>query len=194
MNNEQKLQHLRNAIEQALGHSMDTPRDFKLLSESLRRRLGEQLSVSTLKRLWGYVNNDFNPSAYTLNTLARFLGYDGWEHFSSSTQGDKSPSHPIMARRINATELQAGDMLELTWAPGRQCLVRYLGGIGFEVEQSQATQLQPGDTFECALFIEGEALYLDNLHRHEKNLGVYVCGQVSGIRFELLKDSTPPQP
>lgn len=45
MNNEQKLQHFRNAIEQALGHSMDTPRDFKLLSESLRRRQFNWLKI-----------------------------------------------------------------------------------------------------------------------------------------------------
>lgn len=183
----EELKRLFEAVERSLGRKMETPRDFEYLSECLQGRLHDTVSVSTLKRLWGYVANSFQPSQYTLNVLARFVGYDGWEQFVARRPDGKAPSDRILTERVNVSaDLLVGDRLRLVWAPDRLCVVRYLGDLRFEVEASQATRLQPGDTFECGLLIEGEPLYLDNLCQPGHELSGYVCGQVSGIRYELL--------
>ncbi len=182
-----QLCQLLSAVEQALGRKMTTPRDFELLSESLRRRLGEQLSVSTLKRLWGYVSNDFKPSRYTIDVLTRFLGYNSWEQFIDERAGKVPPSDPIMAQSLNVNEsLTPGARLRLTWAPDRECVVRYLGNTEWTVEQSRNTRLQAGDDFKCGLIIAGEPLYLDDLRQQGRKPTAYVCGQIGGVRFELL--------
>lgn len=186
-----QLYQLLTAVEQSIGRKMATPRDFELLSESLARRLGEQLSVSTLKRLWGYVSNDFNPSRYTIDVLARFVGYNSWEKFVSGRAGNVPPSDPIMAASLNVSEsLTAGARLRLTWAPDRECVVRYLGNAEWTVEQSRNTRLQAGDEFKCGLIIAGEPLYLDDLRQQGRKPTVYVCGQIGGVRYELIEDET----
>lgn len=181
------MQRLIDAVERSVGRQMVSPRDFDWLSEAIQSRLHTTVSASTLKRLWGYVDNPFQPSQYTLNVLARFVGYDGWEQFAGQRPAGKVPSDRILTDRVNVpNDLVVGDRLRLAWAPDRVCDIRYLGGLRFVVEASQATRLQPGDTFDCGLIIDGEPLYLDNLLQPGCEPSVYVCGQVSGIRFELM--------
>lgn len=186
MMNETQLRKLRQAVENALGHDIATPRDFEHLNISLQKRLGMTLSVSTLKRLWGYVDNDFTPSAYSLNLLSQFVGYRNWREFTTE-RPDVSPSDPIMTQRINVLEeLTPGDRMRLVWPPDRECLIRYLGSLRFIVEESKNTRLQQDDTFACGLMIAGEPLYLDDLRHDKRQPTAYVCGQMSGIRFERL--------
>lgn len=63
-------------IENLLGYKLSTPRDFHAASGIITHITGKYISVSTLKRFWGYLKNyEGTPSQYTLNTLAEFLGY-----------------------------------------------------------------------------------------------------------------------
>ena len=71
---------LRKAIEQELKHSFTTPSDFKWLADKIEERTHERLSISTLMRLWGYVSG-VSPRKGTLDILARFLGYTGYDDF-----------------------------------------------------------------------------------------------------------------
>ena len=52
--------------------------DFEKLADLIASKTGVQLSVSTLKRIWGKVSYKNAPSLTTLHTLARFLGYADW--------------------------------------------------------------------------------------------------------------------
>jgi len=55
--------------------------DFEKLSEAIFGATGISLSVSTLKRLFGLVTYNNLPSVQTLNTLARFVGFEDWNAF-----------------------------------------------------------------------------------------------------------------
>lgn len=57
--------------------------DFEFLSEKIFESTGIQLSVSTLKRLWGKVRYGNSPNLSTLNALAQFIGYENWRAFMS---------------------------------------------------------------------------------------------------------------
>ncbi|MBR5102466.1 MAG: hypothetical protein IK092_05025 [Muribaculaceae bacterium] len=182
-------QQLIDAIERSIGMAVATPRDFNYLSQCLRNRLNVNISVSTLKRFWGYVPNRFQPSLFTLNSLSKFIGFESWEHFLNNDDGSKSPSDRIMSNCLNVPEgLVDGDCVKLAWAPDRECVIRYLGALKFEVVESHGTRLRVGDTFKCGLIIAGEPLYLDDLRQPGHKPSVYVCGQVSGVRFEVLKE------
>lgn len=69
-------------------HTDWTNYDFEKLSETISDATGVTLSVSTLKRLWGRVAYKNVPALNTLNTLARFAGYDDWRAFK---QNGKTP-------------------------------------------------------------------------------------------------------
>lgn len=68
--------------------SFDKAKDFEsvctLIEESTKRHIG----VTTIKRLFGYINDDRKPNAYTLNTIALFLGFPTWEEYVASKRLD----------------------------------------------------------------------------------------------------------
>jgi len=55
--------------------------DFEELSAIIQAETGVTLSVTTLKRVWGKVKYDNKPTVTTLNTLARFSGFESWRAF-----------------------------------------------------------------------------------------------------------------
>jgi hypothetical protein len=82
--------------------------DFEKLSESISESTGVTLSISTLKRLWGRVAYNNVPALNTLNTLARFAGYEDWRAFRQN-------GHPPIPRQVvsekKRTRLNAAKML-----------------------------------------------------------------------------------
>ena len=183
----EKIADLRQAVEQRLGRSVNTPTEFKRLSEDIKRLTDVVISQSTLMRIWGYVNSSAKPSDTILNALAVYAGYTDFMSFA--THDDQEASSDVLGSRISVCDdLSVRDRVQLTWQPGRISLVRYLGDEQFVVEQSQATRLQPGDTFSCALIIEGEPLYLDQLVHSGNAPKAYVCGKRGGIHFKIMNN------
>ena len=176
-------------IERALGRPLCTPKDFQQLSERIYGRLHVMVSPTTLKRIWGYVDETVKPRESTLGLLARFIGYNDWADYCSrsSSSSAETQSSPVMSRRLSvAAELQAGGCVRLAWLPDRVCEAEYLGDLKFRVVASENTRLRAGDTFECSLMVEGEPLYIDNLRQGNAAPVAYVCGKRSGIRFEVI--------
>ncbi len=68
-------------IEKTVGQKMKSPKDFDFLSELIFEKLHERISATTLKRLWGYLDEPTVPRQSTLDILSRFVDYSDWEHF-----------------------------------------------------------------------------------------------------------------
>jgi hypothetical protein len=78
------LQKCKHLIEEKLGWENGdswTNHDFQALSIKIQDATGVNLSVATLKRIWGKVRYDSKPTITTLNTLAQFTGYENWRAF-----------------------------------------------------------------------------------------------------------------
>ena len=181
-----QTQLLCQAIDEMMGHRMQTPKDFEQLRDRIYIRQHVLISTSTLKRVWGYLDSKSKPRMTTLNTLAFFLGYTDYAAFCQSLGDDgQSPSSPVVSRHINVRdELMENEELTLYWQPGRVCRVRYLGNLQFQVVSSERTRLQAEDYFQCSLIVEGEPLYLTNLLQKGHLATNYVCGKNGGVRFE----------
>ena len=175
-------------IEAALHRQMKTPKDFDFLKERIFGRLHILVSSTTLKRLWGYLDESVTPREKTLDVLTQFLGYRNWEEYTHRVQDPEgSQSSPVMNRKISVREeMTLGKSIRLTWQPDRVCDIEYLGDLTFKVIASENTRLQEGDTFQCSLIVEGEPLYLDNLIQGHKQPTAYVCGKKSGVLFEEI--------
>ena len=174
------------AIEEMMGHRMQSPKDFEQLRDRIYHRLHLLISTSTLKRVWGYVSHEGELRTSTLDTLAFFLGYADYAAFCQSLPEDGTlPSNPVVSRHINVRDdLAENDQLTIFWQPGRLCRVRYLGNLQFQVLSSEKTRLKEGDYFQCSLIVEGEPLYLTNLLQRGRLATNYVCGKHGGVRFE----------
>lgn len=178
-------------IEKAIGRELCTPKDFDLLRMCIYERLHTMISATTLKRIWGYLNEEVQTRKGSMNILAQFIGYRDFDDYvaHANALNNEVQSSPVMSRKLNVPEeLKPGDCLRILWLPDRQCEVVYLGNLMFRVLSSCNTRLLPNNTFQCGLLIEGEPLYLDQLIQDCRPPVTYVCGKRSGVRFERINN------
>lgn len=173
---------LRKDIEQHIGRSLQSPSDFEYLIDRLWQKQHQVFSLSTIKRLWGYVSSNGQPRLSTLNTLSRFLGYDDWNaYLTALEQRTENESDIFKGEGICTADLSVNDLIRVSWLPNRQCTFRYLGNNRFEVTESIHAKLQIGDTFDAIAFIIGKPMYLDNLKRQDETTTSYIAGKKNGI-------------
>ena len=146
----------------------------------------EQVSASTLMRLWGYRQGVATRQS-TLDILARYLGYADYVMFCQWSPADKDEpqSDEVVSRHLQTSDLQVGQQVELIWYPDRRCVIELRSDGQYEVLEAKNTKLSVGDTFRCDIFIEGEPLYLNHLIHEGRPPMVYVAGKKDGIRFSL---------
>ena len=185
---ESSYQMLCKAVEDACGFRVFTPSDFERLSAMVFKYQHVTISISTLKRIWGYAGQSTHPRLFTLDTLSRFAGYKDYESFMRcSAQPRESQSLLFLSGVLNANMLPKGVRLQLSWLPDRMCVVEHLGGGRFCVVSAENTKLQEGDVFECHLFVNHEPLYIDQLQRGTLPPVSYVAGRQNGVTIRLLK-------
>ena len=159
-----EIYELRLRIETSIKRKIQTPADFDFLRGIIWERTHEQISTSTLKRLWGYVDGIDNARNSTLNVLSKALGYESWDAFILKLKLENMDnSDLVMSESVLSSDLKIGDRLMIAWQPNRVCLLNYLGDNQFEVMESQNSKLKVGDTFRCGLFILGEPVYINDL-------------------------------
>lgn len=179
-----EIYELRLRIETSIKRKIQTPADFDFLRGIIWERTHEQISTSTLKRLWGYVDGIDNARNSTLNVLSKALGYESWDAFILKLKSENMDnSDLVMSESVSSSDLKIGDRLMIAWQPNRVCLLNYLGDNKFEVMKSQNSKLKVGDTFRCGLFILGEPVYINDL-RQNNGTGepkLFVIGNKSGL-------------
>jgi hypothetical protein len=108
-------------IESKLGwgaQSEWTNYDFEKLSETISEETGVTLSLSTLKRLWGRVAYKNVPALNTLNTLARFAGYDDWRAFKQNGKAPAPKFEVVEKKPVITIEKTANKRQPLYWVLG----------------------------------------------------------------------------
>ncbi|RYE27026.1 MAG: hypothetical protein EOP45_02530 [Sphingobacteriaceae bacterium] len=74
--------------------------DFEQLSKLIFEKTKVQLSLSTLKRIWGKVRYESRPTTATLNTLARFVDYGSWREL-----GQQYPTKEVAEELVPVVDL-----------------------------------------------------------------------------------------
>ena len=92
---EEALSRLLRRVEEKVGREMKTPKDFDFLAAQIFEQTRRTISVSTLKRIWGYIDSYRSIRESTLDLLSQFVGYDNFRHFcqaeTESTAEEKLP-------------------------------------------------------------------------------------------------------
>lgn len=184
-NDNENIKKLCQRVEETAGMAIVKARDFDRLVMLVFERTGSLLSPTTLKRLWGYLNENTVTRRSTLDLLAQYCGWHNYDEFLSGDRPEVESGF-VDVKVLNAEiDLKRGSVVKLMWHPSRVCDIRYLGGGSWEVLRSEGTRLAAGDTFKCPVIMSGEPLYLDSLVHEGENRGVYVCGRRNGVRFFL---------
>ena len=175
-----EISELKQQIEESLGRKMKTSADFTFLSGAIWERTHENLSASTLKRIWGYVDGPDKTRNSTLDILSKFLGLKDWDDFLEHISQNEG-SDQVTTVHIKAEDLAVGDLISVSWKPNRHCTFRYLGDYQFIVEHAENSNLKVGNTFRCGLFILGEPLYLSCLVQNDNPPVDFVVGNKGGL-------------
>lgn len=178
---------LRKDVEARLGMRPATPADFETLIAQIWLHLHENIALSTLERLWGYIEGANNTRRSTLNILSRYVGSRDWDDYTVRLLAEEHDSStPFIADGIHTEDLQPGQKLEVTWLPNRRCVFRYSGDMRFEVLESSNSKLSAGDTFIATFFLIGQPLYIDHLVLTGHNTVSYVAGNNGGLQSVTL--------
>lgn len=102
-----ELKRLLNIIERQLDWgdaSTWQGKDLEILSELIFEKTKVSLSASTLRRIWGRVEYNHLPSGTTLDTLARFAGFDNWRIFTKQNQITETSQETVIPVVIKSKE------------------------------------------------------------------------------------------
>ena len=169
-------------VEKKYSKVLRTTTDFDMFSLYLKQEQNELISTSTLKRLWGYVNDLHTPRKQTLDVLARFLEFENFDIFCSWLKS--SPlynSSYFTTKQVLASDLQPGTQIEIGWSPNRYLLLQYKGSSFFEVIKSEQSKLNSGDGFEVASFMMGQPLLLPYVLRNGEKTPPFIAGRNGGL-------------
>lgn len=177
-----EIEELKSLVEQKYGRQLSTTTDFEAFSLVLDRQMSLSVSASTLKRMWGYVNDTHKARRQTLDTLARYIGHDNFDCFVAWLKTNiRYNSSFFLAYQLTSAELKCGQMVEIGWSPNRLLTLRYLGDSIFEVMDSKNSKLIPGDRFITGCFIMEQPLLLPYIIRNGENTKPFIAGRNGGL-------------
>lgn len=186
-----ELHYLIEDVERKMGFRLSGPSDFNVLMLRIEQETGRSLAMSTVKRLWGYVDNTHTPSSTTLDILSAFVGYSSWTSYCETLSEEHKIESDIFNRsQVYSKELTVGDHIFIAWMPDRECRLQYLGDDIFKVVDAVNAKIQCGDTFRAMSFSCGKPLYATDLHRGDTIIGDYVAGKAAGLTHVEVESIT----
>ncbi|MDO5443371.1 MAG: hypothetical protein Q4G10_06835 [Bacteroidia bacterium] len=183
-----ELNSLLTEVENKFGKRIATSTDFESLSNDIEHVSGNQISASTLKRLWGYVHSNPTPRSATLDILCNYIGERNFKEFCINLKKKANiESGHFASKYIAVSEILPEQTLMLGWKPDRLVKIIYLGDFRFKVLSSKNSQLQVGDVFEATAFSLGFPLYIPYVLRGSEKLPSYIAGSFNGLtKLEAL--------
>lgn len=191
MNNlTQNITLLRALVEKSVGRRIATSNDFVFLAGAIQGRINKYLSVSTLKRIWGYVDGYDSIRQSTLDILAHFVGYSDYNTFENDyCMGEEArSSYRVATQILNSRDVPIGARVVLEWNPNRRVEVMYRGDCSYIVENSEGSKVVAGDTFSSECFVLGQSAILSNFVHRDGEPTTFVIGNRGGItRFCIVQ-------
>ena len=109
-----EVSYLLSEVEARYGRRISTSADFESLSVVIEHSIGDLISSSTLKRLWGYVTLNPTPRIATLDVLARYVGCKNFRSFCESLKDSKAfVSDFFNADYLSVDDLKSGDFVNV---------------------------------------------------------------------------------
>ena len=178
--NTDNIYNLLCTVESRFGRRPKTPGDFNELLLSICTITGKTLSLSTVKRLWRYVTYPHKPSMSTLTILAQYAGFQDWESFCNSPEGQDSD---FITDNHDFNNIRPGVTITLRWDPDKGCTLRHKENKRFVVIESHNIKLREGDELTAEFFSTGQPIYMKNIVREGKTIPLYVAAKRSGLKF-----------
>jgi hypothetical protein len=90
------LEILKSAVLEKSGFKGIAPGDCRVISYKIFDSTKHSVSETTLKRVYGFAYSKFRPSLFTIDAMAKYCGYDGWDNFC-----EKQEAANVNTPRVN---------------------------------------------------------------------------------------------
>src|SRR5260221_3866575 len=113
-----EIEKLLDIIEEKLGWGESKAwqsRDFENLNQLILDETAVSLSASTLRRIWGKVEYKHLPSGTTMDTLAKFAGYENWRTFQKRNTSGNIPL-TVAKNSVVKSPAKSKGWIRLLWA------------------------------------------------------------------------------
>lgn len=183
------IARLRNVIEDKLERKMRTPVDFTYLSDVIFRNVKMTVSVTTLKRVWGYISDKgdkYKPTRYTVCALAKLVGFNDYESFIVCPNPENVQPN-LFAESIDISTLLADDVLSITWSRDSRCRLKYIDEDLFDVIETRNAKMNIGDRVQCTSLNQSAPLYLSVLNHPKSSPTSYIIGTRNGVKIVVEK-------
>ncbi|MBQ7422985.1 MAG: hypothetical protein IJV27_12735 [Prevotella sp.] len=169
-------------IKQKSSLLFDKAGDFDLLSMYVFKETGRTIGVTTLKRLFNYIDDDRKASEYTLNTIALYLGYKDWKNLIQHVNIDSIWGFDDDTIYVHS--LEAGTHIEVSYLDRKITfsVIQKDGENILKVEKSINSSLKEGD--ECAIYriCKGSILEAEHVYRGDKIGNYKTRGEVTSLK------------
>lgn len=182
--------YIRSLLSERMGRPIRRPADCRLLADDIELKTGQHLGVNTVKRLFGMKADEREPRITTLDIVARYLGFSGWEALSALDTKSNS-AFGTTEDGLPSSAIAGGATVTFTYLPDRYVTLRHESGDRFTVVESLNGKLRDGDEVAIGRFMKDYPLFLDNVRREGKNLGSLLLGKISGLTSIRILDGRP---
>ncbi len=169
------IQQLKDSVELKFGRKITYQKDCKDLSECILKETSQLISASTLRRFFGFLATNSNPSRVTLDILSAYCGYSCWDEFKLNcfepTDYSESIAKTWETARLKANDISKKNIVQLE----KNTLTKQLASINrsfFDVrfnnlyssKENILPIVAPGGHGKTALLLNWYNAY----HQHQK--------------------------
>lgn len=150
----QTIEQLRKKSDLAF----DRVSDFSTLATLIANETKHTIGVTTLKRLFGYIEDARETNQSTLNIIAQYLGYKSWDIYVNSFRIDSTWNGDH--NTIWIENLMVGTKIEVAYLNRCVCfeVIEYDGFKALKVDSANNSSLKIGDIAFIDRLRKGEFL------------------------------------
>lgn len=174
-------------LNEKTGKDVTTPPGAEFLRNDIESKVGERLSLNTIKRLTGIINYESSPRISTLDILSQYLGYKDWHKLMQTLNG-KISHFNYDENFIDLLSLPLGKQIKIGWYPDRQITIEHKGNGIYLILESANSKLNSGDFLTLSQIALGFPFMVKEVVRESKSLGNYIAAIDEGISFIEIID------
>ncbi|MDE6702969.1 MAG: hypothetical protein K2K00_04750 [Muribaculaceae bacterium] len=170
-------------LKEKVGLEMAKSSDFDALSQSIADSTNENLSVNTLKRLFGFKTDKVVPRLSTMDIIAQYLGYSDYESLIKELGEDADISLFTPIDCLEVQELEKGTQIRVAYNPNRVFFLTYLGDYQFIVNDVEGSKnIRKGDLLTITQLAVGHRFVVSHVVRDGQDLGTYESAKFKGLK------------
>lgn len=170
-------------LKDKVGLDMAKSSDFDILSQSIIDSTSENLSVNTLKRLFGFKTDKVVPRVSTMDIIAQYLGYSDYESMIKDLGEDADISLFTPIDCLEVKELEKGTQIRVAYDPNRVFFLTYLGDCQFIVNDVEGSKnIRKGDLLTITQLAVGHRFVVAHVIRDGEDLGAYESAKFKGLK------------